>query len=390
MEFSTIEASSKGYSLFRWLLILLSSVGGASFMATYIGGHYLLGGSNVVPWGLLIVISIYLIGLSAGALILSTLTYVFGRQEYRAISRMAVYLSLVLIFGAILAIGLDLGRPEKSVRLFMFFVLNNMRSMFAINGILYGGYFVISLLYLGFIFADKPKITRKIGLLAIFWACLVHMGTGAIFGFIAARPLFYSPIKPFEFLAAAIASGLAFLLILIVLTFRLTGRELDTKSLLSLARMLLGALIILAVIVLVDKIVHLYPPERDPTLWLLAGPFAWVFWGLQVGCAYLFPIFVLTHPRFRKSTGWVVLGSFAVLVGIFGERFALVIPGTAEPLPLFPGKIEGIWGMVGRFHFTLVELLLSLGLFAFMGLFYLLGLRHLELLPIVGNERPKQ
>lgn len=390
IKFSTIEGRSRGYSLLRGLLILLSGVGGASFMASYIGGHRLLGGSNLIPWGLLIVISIYLIGLSAGALILSTLTYVFGKEEYKPISRMAVYLSLVLIFGAIVAIGLDLGRPEKSVRLFMFFILNNMRSMFAVNGILYGGYFIISLFYLGFIFAEKPRVTSKIGVLAIFWASLVHLGTGAIFGFIAARPIFHSPIKPFEFLAAAIASGLALLLISIVFTFRFTGREVDKKSLLSLSQMLLASVIILSVIVLVDKIIHLYPPEREPTLWLLTGPFAWVFWGLQVGCAYLLPILILTHPRYRKSISWVVIASFLILIGIFGERFVLVIPGTAHPLPFFPGKIEGMWGETGIFHFTLDELLMSFGLVAFMGLFYLLGLKHLELLPVVENTKPEK
>jgi molybdopterin-containing oxidoreductase family membrane subunit len=390
IKFSTIEGRSRGYFLLRGFLILLSGVGGASFMASYIEGHRLLGGSNLIPWGLLIVISIYLIGLSAGALILSTLTYVFGKEEYKPISRMAVYLSLVLIFGAMVAIGLDLGRPEKSVRLFMFFVLNNMRSMFAINGILYGGYFVISLFYLGFIFADRPKMTKKIGILAIAWASLVHMGTGAIFGLIAARPIFHSPIKPFEFLAAAIVSGLALLLISIVFTFWFTGREVDKKSIFSLSQLLLTFIVILLVIVLVDKIIHLYSPEREPTFWLLTGPFAWVFWGLQVGCAYLSPIFILTHPNYRKSISWIVIASFFILIGIFGERFVLVIPGTAHPFPLFPGRIEGIWGETGIFYFTLAESLLALGLLGFMGFFYILGLKHLELLPVVEGAKPKK
>jgi Ni/Fe-hydrogenase subunit HybB-like protein len=77
-----------------------------------------------------------------------------------------------------------------------------------------------------------------------------------------------------------------------------------------------------------------------------------------------------------------------IIVGIFGERFAVVIPGTARPFPLYPGVIEGIWGATGTFHFTLAESLMSLGLFAFMGLFYLLGLKHLELLPVTENSEP--
>ena len=389
VKFSTIQGGPKGYSRLRGFLILLSGIGGICFMASYIEGHRFLGGSNLIPWGMLIVISIYLIGLSAGALILSTLTYVFGREEYKPISRMAVYLSLVLIFGAMLAIGLDLGRPEKSVRLFMFFILNNMRSMFAINGILYGGYFIISLFYLGFIFADKPKVTKKIGILAIAWASLVHMGTGAIFGLISARPIFHSPMKPFEFLTAAIVSGLALLLISVVFTFRVAGRELDKKSIFSLSQLLLTFIVILSVIVLVDKIIQLYSPDREPAYWLLTGPFAWVFWGLQVGCAYLVPIFILIRSRYRKSISWVVVASFFILIGIFGERFVLVIPGTAHPFPLFPGKIEGIWGATGIFYFTLTESLLSVGLFAFMGFFYILGLKHLELLPVAEKAKPE-
>jgi molybdopterin-containing oxidoreductase family membrane subunit len=111
----------------------------------------------------------------------------------------------------------------------MFFVLNNMRSMFAINGILYGGYFLIGVIYLGFIFGEKWKWTRVMGLIAIFWAALVHMGTGAIFGFIAARPIFYSPVKPFEFLAAALVSGLALCDCRLTL-FRFTKRKWDQES----------------------------------------------------------------------------------------------------------------------------------------------------------------
>ena len=258
--------------------------------------------------------------------------------------------------------------------------------MFAVNGILYGGYFLISLVYLGFIFAEKPKVTKKIGILAILWASLVHMGTGAIFGLIAARPIYHSPIRPFEFLAAAVVSGLGLLIIIIVSIFKFTKREFDRNIVFSLSRLLFVAILLLMILVGVDKLTHLYPPHREPTLWLLTGPFSWIFWGFQVGCAYLLPLCLLVHPRFKKSMKGVMVASFSVVIGIFGERFALIVPGTAHPLPLFPGKIEGVWGAAGTFQLTPVELLLSLGLFAFMGLFYLFGLKHLELLPVTKNS----
>jgi len=200
LTFETIDGKSRGFKILTTTLAAVSMAGFISFVISYIKGHYLLGTSNILPWGMPIIITIYLIGLSAGSLILSSLTYVFRKEVYRPIARLAVFLAIILIFGAMIGIALDLGRPEKSWRLFMFFVLNNMRSMFAINGILYGGYFLIGLVYLGFIFGEKSKWTKVMGIIAIGWAALVHMGTGAIFGFIATRPIFFSPIKPFEFL----------------------------------------------------------------------------------------------------------------------------------------------------------------------------------------------
>ena len=392
LNFTTIEGKSRGYNTLLAIFIVLSVAGFVSFMVSYIEGHQLLGSNNLIPWGMPIVVAIYLIGLSAGSLILSSLTYVFGKEEYRPISRVAVFLAIVLIFGAMVGIGLDLGRPEKTWRLFMFFMLNNMRSMFAINTILYGGYFVIGLVYLGSIFAGRSKMTKMMGMIAIGWAALVHMGTGAIFGFVAARPIFYSPLKPFEFLAAAMVSGLALLMIAIVVVFKYTKREYDQKIIFSLSRLLFALIVGLVVIVLIDKLTHVYPPDREATIWLFTGPYAWVFWGLQVGCAYLVPLVLLTHPRYSKSLKGVLAAAILVVIGIFGERFALVIPGTAYPLPFYPGKIEGIWGATGTFPITFVETLMSLGIFTLMGLFFILGLKYMELLPVTEtkeeNPRP--
>jgi Ni/Fe-hydrogenase subunit HybB-like protein len=226
LNFVSIRGKSRNYRISVVVLSVLSLIGLACFAISYVQGHQTFGGSNTIPWGMPVTLLIYLIGLSAGSLILSTLTYVFGKEEYKPIARMAVLLAIVLIIGAMIAIIGDLGRPEKFWRLFMFFYLNNMTSMFAVNGVLYGGYLVISVVYLGSIFSGNQKLCKRMGILAISWAALVHMGTGAIFGFIAAREAWFSPIKPLEFLAAAITSGLALLIVATVLTLKATGRDL--------------------------------------------------------------------------------------------------------------------------------------------------------------------
>jgi len=381
-NFVTLEGKSRSYRLALAILAALALAGFISFIISYIEGHQMFGSSNTVPWGMPIVMTIYFIGLSAGSLILSSLTYVFGKEEYRPIARMAVFLAIVLIFGAMLSIAIDLGRPEKFWRLFMFFYLNNMSSMFAINGILYGGYFIIIIFYLGIIFANSKRISRIMGIVAVCWAVLVHMGTGAIFGFIAAREAWFSPIKPMEFLAAALTSGVALLIVAVILTLRLSGRPVIKNMVTSLGRLLIAFIIILLVLIVVDKLTHLYAPHREATVYMLAGHYSWIFWGLQIGMGAVIPLAILLNPGLNKTIGWVAAAATSVVIGIFFERYYLVIPGAAYPQHYYsPGKIEGVWGALGSFSFAPVEIVLSVGIVALLGLIFILGLHYLELLP---------
>ena len=388
-DFVPIEGKSRKHYLAVAVLAAVVFVGFICFAAAYVMGHQVFGSSNVIPWGMPIVLAIYLIGLSAGSLILSSLTYVFGREEFKPIARMAVFLAIVLIFGAMVSIAVDLGRPEKFWRLFMFFYLNNMTSMFAINGILYGGYFVISLVYFGFILASQQKLIRMMGILAVCWAVLVHMGTGAIFGFVVAREAWFSPIKPFEFLAAALTSGIALLIVVTVCTLKFTGRDVKKDIITSLGRMLSTFIIILLILIVVDKLTHLYEPARGATLYVLAGPFSWMFWLLQIGLVVVVPLAILFHRRLGSTISGVVAASISVVVGIFFERYYLVIPGAAYPQHYYPGKIEGVYGAVGYFPLTVAEMGLSVGILALLALLFILGLRYLEALPPKEAEEQK-
>lgn len=263
----------------------------------------------------------------------------------------------------------------------MFFYLNNMTSMFAINGILYGGYFVISLVYIGIILANQKQLSKIMGTIAVCWAILVHMGTGAIFGFIAARETWFSPIKPLEFLAAAITSGLALLIVVTILTLKFSGRSLNKDMIISLGSMQRIFIIVLFVLIVIDKLTHLYEPARDATVFMLAGEYAWIFWILQIGFVVVLPLAILFHPKLNKTIKWTAIAAVLVVIGIFFERYYLVIPGAAYPLHFYPGHIEGVYGAVGSFAITPAEMGLSLGILAFLVLIFMLGLRYIEALP---------
>ena len=381
LTYTPIEGKSRRYYITVAVLAVLALAGLISFIISYIYGHQVFGSSNVIPWSLPIVLAIYLIGLSAGLHILAFLIYIMGQEKYESVIKMAVFLAVVLIFGAMICIAIDLGRPEKFWRLFMLFSLNNMSSMFAINSIFYSCYLLSAVIYLASLLSNMKRFSMIMGMIAFGWAMLTHAGTGAIFGFIATRGTWFSSLSPFEFILAAFASSIALLILVVLIVFRETKRELNKEIIGSLGGLLKAFLIALLILMIVGELAHIYSPDRAPTMFMLTGPYSWLFWGFQIFLGAIIPLGILFHPKTKRSIIGIVVASVLVVIGIFVKRFYLVIPGLAYPQQYYPGHIEGVWGAVGSFPLAPAELTLSIGIFAFLALIFVLGLKFLDLLP---------
>jgi len=381
LTYTTIEGKSKGYRTLVTVLGVLVAVLFTAFLVAYLKGQQVWGISNAIPWGQLITLDIFFIGLSAGAIVVSGLSYVLGRKEYKPIGRMAVFMGLLIFVGAMVSVLVDLGRPEKFWRLFGYFYSNNMTSMFALNSVWYGGYLLLMIVYLFLALENKTKLAMIIGTIDVLWAVGVHSFTGAIFGLIGSREVLTSPLKPFEFITAALTSGTALLILVVLLTFKLSKRYIDKKVIFSLGRLLSVIIIVLGVMIFFDKLTHAYYPAREGVMFLFTGPYWWLFWVLQIGMGILIPLAILFHPKAGKSIKGVVIAASSVVIGVFGERLAITIPGTAQAQPLYPGTIEGVWGATGIFRITPWETALTIGIISLVALLFVLGLKYLELLP---------
>ncbi|MDD5126856.1 MAG: polysulfide reductase NrfD [Dehalococcoidales bacterium] len=389
LSYAPIEGKSRSYRSLLFAIGIVIAIFIVSYLTAYLKGLQVWGISNVIPWGQLITLDIYFIGLSAGAIVVSSLGYVFKKEEYKPIGRLAVYVGLLCMIGAMICVLTDLGRPEKFWRLFMFFYLNNMTSVFAINGIFYGGYILLMIVYLWLVIEGKHRLAVIIGTVDVCWAVLVHTFTGSIFGLIQTRDILTSPIKPFEFVVAACTSGTALLIILAFISFKASKRKIDPKLLVSLGKLLSYFIIVLLIMVFFDKLVHTYFPHRQGTVFLTTGPYWPLFWIMQIGMGIVLPLIILFHPKAGKTVKGALAASLSVVIGVFGERAAIVLPGTAQVQQLFPGELQGIWGTPGSFPVTFWETTMSLGAVAMVALLFVLGLRYLPILPAQPAEEPK-
>jgi len=389
-NFVPIEGNSKNYHFALTIFAIFTVVGMICFGFSYFSGHHIFGSSNVVPWGMPIVLAIFLIGLSAGLHILAFLIYIMKQDQYRQVIKVAVYLAVVLIFGAMLAIAIDLGRPEKFWRLFMLFYMNNMTSMFAINSIFYSCYLLSAVIYLASLLGNMKKFSIIMGMIAFGWAMLTHGGTGAIFGFIYARETWFSPLSPFEFIMAAFVSSIALLTLVILLLFKLTKRRIDWSLIGSLQGLTKAFLIGLILLMVVGELTHLYSTNRDAIMYMLTGHYSWLFWVFQIFLGILIPLFLLFYKKTRNNPSSIIFSSIFIVIGIFFKRFYLVVPGAAYPLHFYPGHIEGVYGVVGKFPITLAEIGLSIGILSFLVFLFLLGLKYLEVMPPKIQEKQSE
>ena len=69
--------------------------------------------SDQVPWGLWITHDLSAIGLGAGAFAFSAIAYLLRFTEFKQISRAAVYIGFIGYTSAMIALALDIGRPDR-------------------------------------------------------------------------------------------------------------------------------------------------------------------------------------------------------------------------------------------------------------------------------------
>jgi molybdopterin-containing oxidoreductase family membrane subunit len=349
----------------------------------YVDGLHHSGMTNRIPWGLQIILAVYYIGLSAGSLVMSSLYGVFGKLEYKPFARIAAYLAMLLLIGALLSILTDQGRIDRV--LIEPFANMNPLSMFSINPFLYISYVLICVVYLFAMLNEKQRLTKTIALVVVLWAIGLHSGTGAIFGFVP-RELYASPLLPPSFVAAALSSGTALMILVILSLFKLTKRTLDYRLIHWVGHLLAVFIVVALYFIFIENAYRFYLfHSREAAHYFLFGGFhSILFWVGLVGVGSIVPAVILFRKKTGKSIPWIVFASVLVVLGVICERYLIVIPGLTFPPDLFPGW-EIIAGVVpegiATYSISFFEILQALGVVGLIGLAFMWGMKFMKLMP---------
>jgi len=283
-------------------------------------------------FGLNIAIYFYLTGLSAGSFILSTLAYGFGMEKYKPLGRVGVVLATSLLIIAPLFLLFHLSAPYRAWHLFVYL---NAESPITWGTFLLVLYPINCIIYGYFMFRENWKRTRIFGLIGIPLAVSVHGYTGFILAFGKARALWNTALMPILFLASAIVSGIALMILVCIVKDRFFSKkkEINKDLILNLGKLLAWAIVFDLFLVGSDLLVLTisHSDAQAAAQLILRGEFSFMFLFIENFFGKLLPLVVLLVPRFR-NLATVTIASFLVVIGIFFMRYVVVLAGEFVPL----------------------------------------------------------
>ncbi len=377
----TAERSSRG-SAWYGLLVGGMVVGLGCFVYQWINGLAVTGLSNTISWGMYIISFMFLVGISAGGLIVAAGAELVGSERFSSLTRLAVLLSGAAILAAAISIMPDLGRPQMVWRMIR---QPHWTSPLIWDVIIITVYLTIAAVDLYILTRPNPThgAMRKMAFVALPAAVLVHSITAWIFGLLVARPFWNTALLAPMFISSALVSGLGLLIVTAYIVDRTTEWEPDRDVFDALGKLMVWFIAVDGFL-LFAEILTTYasriPDHLKQLNVLLTGRLAPVFWA-EVAIGVVIP-FAICASRLRKRRGWVVAAGALALLGVFAKRINIVMTSMFMPLvglaPGIPGGRSGQAFAPDPIYLpTWVEAGILLGLACFVGLLVTLGVRYL-------------
>ena len=319
------------------------TVGGlALWVFQLTGGMVQTGMRNLDSWGLYITMFMFLVGLSAGGLIISSAPRVFGVEGFGGISKIAVWTSICCTVLAIGFVVVDLGQP---LRLWELFAYSNLGSPLMWDIIVLGTYLILSIVYLWAMLrfeGGKGSATglRVVSAIALVCAVLVHSVTAWIFGLQQGREMWHTALLGPWFVSSALVCGVALVLVVVIALRRAGYLELDQRYVVKMLK-LLGVFVLVDLYFFgCDLLTEGFPAGSgaDIVAMLTTGALAPFFWIEVLGCAATAVIAFV--PKLRTNP-LIVVAAVLAIVGIFCKRVQLLVGGFQIPNLDMPAVVSG-------------------------------------------------
>ncbi|MBI2216116.1 MAG: polysulfide reductase NrfD [Candidatus Rokubacteria bacterium] len=401
--FGPLSETGRGFYLTVGVLGLAILWGAIAYAVQWSEGLGVTGLHQPVSWGFYVTNFVFFIGISHAGTLISAILRLSKAEWRRPITRMAEVITVMVLFIGAGQILVDLGRPDRMMNVIQY---GRYQSPLLWDATSISAYLTASTFYLYLPLIPDIAILRDhlgkrrwlYAVLALGWrgterqwkilnraiaimavlvipiAVSVHTVVSFVFS-MTIQPMWHSTIFGPYFVAGAIFSGIAAIIVAMGIIRRIYRLQSYLKPIhfRYLGQLLLVMTLLWFYLTFAEYLTGYYgnEPEEMKVFWSkFTGPF-WPFFWAMVVANFVIPMVLLVRLR-HHAVGKTVVASAFVVVGMWLERFIIVVPTLSNPrLPFPEGQYWPTWIEWG-------ELAASFGVFI---LFYVL---FVKLFPIIS------
>jgi len=389
-----------------WISILsvMLVVGLFGAVRVMVLGLEVTGLTDRVPWGLWITQDLSSIATGAGAFTFSAIVYLLNIKKYQPIARAAVFVGFLGYSSAMLALAMDIGRPDRFWHPLVYWNVHSVLWEITWCVVLYS-----TVLFLEFlpIFLESDYFSRwpwltKVGdrlhkispvfaVIGLGLSLLHQSSLGATYGVLSGRAIWFKPSLPVMFILSAVAGGISMTLLLTIVVGKLQNRPIISNELKSnIARFAAIALLAYLYLKLWDWAATSYYSQSPGATEALARlqattPYTQTFWWLEIILGGVIPVIVLLHPRLKRNDRYLMVSLLFVIIGVTINRWNVTLSGLVAPPQWSPGVIGNV--ISASYLPTLTEIAVSVGIIGYALLAFSLGVKYLPIYPREGESR---
>jgi Ni/Fe-hydrogenase subunit HybB-like protein len=409
MAIRTFAARLSNRPLQTWLISLgiTFGIGVAAMIVTLAMGLQVTNLSDRVPWGLWITVDLSSIALGAGAFTFSAAVYLFRIKSLEVLARPAVFIGFLGYSSAMLALAMDIGRPDRFWHPIVFWNVHSVLWEVTWCVILY---FTVLMLEVLAVLGDSRlgkrwprlrqlghmahRLTPALAILGMGLSLLHQSSLGATYGVLSGRAIWYKPSLPVMFIISAVAGGMSLTMLATMIVARLRRQQFLPPAVCVGVTKTIGFITLGYLYMKIwDWAATSYYSNTPATAGMLerlnaTTPYTATFWGIEVLLGGLAPALILLLPNLCERKNLVMLALGSVVVGVVINRWNVTLSGLVAPPAWSPGVLGNVIAV--SYSPSLIELCVALGIVSYMLLGFTLGVRYLEIYPPQTRKQPNQ
>ncbi len=384
------------FTLWISALVIMILIGFVGIANVLMNGLQVTGLSDRVPWGLWITQDLSSIGLGAGAFTFSAIVYLFRVKRFEPLARVAVFIGFLGYTSAMLALAMDIGRPDRFWHPLVFWNVHSVLWEITWCVILYStvlGLEFLPILFSSHFFSRWPWLARAgeilhrgapvMAVIGMGLSMLHQSSLGATYGVLSGRAIWFKPSMPVMFIISAVAGGVSLTLLATLITEKLTNRRLISPELKrEVARFAGFTLMAYLYLKLWDWAATSYYSHAPGTASALARlqattPYTQTFWWIEIILGGIIPAVILLYPTLRRNDRALMLGLGLIVMAVVVNRWNVTLSGLVVPPDWSPGVLGGI--VAASYFPSWTEVAVSTGILGYGLLAFTLGAKFLPL-----------